>query len=423
MRLSTSQIYKSGASSLQDMQSSLFKLQNQMSTGRKILNPEDDPIAAAQALKVTQSMEVNNLYIENQSSANNQLSLIDNRLGGVSDLLISVKSRMVQGATGTMTTSDRQAIAAEVRERYDELMALANSDDGTGNHLFAGYRSATVPFSYTGSFGARTTNYAGDDGQRTLQVSSSRTMNVTEAGSDVFMRIKQGNGIFMTAAGAANTGSGIISSGSVVDGFDDATYTLTFTGATTFEISKTPLGGGAPTLLNAPNTAPASTTWNFTSGQNILVNPPGFQFSISGTPAGPVAPATTGDTFTIAPSTDQDIFKTLDKAISALEGISGGTDAISAKFTNTMNGVMDSLDRALDNILRVRTDIGGRQVELDSLSSTSEDLKIQFKADLSRIQDLDYNEAITQFATQKTALEAAQLTFKQISQLSLFNVL
>jgi flagellar hook-associated protein 3 FlgL len=61
--------------------------------------------------------------------------------------------------------------------------------------------------------------------------------------------------------------------------------------------------------------------------------------------------------------------------------------------------------------------------ELDSLGSTASDLDIQYKASLSRLQDLDYAKAISDFTLQKTYLEAAQQSFVKISGLSLFNYL
>ena len=66
MRISTNQIYDAGTLGIQRNQSALYKLQNQLSSGRRILTPEDDPVAAAQALIVTQTKEVNAQHLENQ---------------------------------------------------------------------------------------------------------------------------------------------------------------------------------------------------------------------------------------------------------------------------------------------------------------------------------------------------------------------
>ena len=77
MRVSTSMIFNSGSSGIQNRQSDLFKVQNQMSTGRRILSPEDDPIGAAEVLKVSQSKSVNKQFLDNQGNAQVQLTFLE----------------------------------------------------------------------------------------------------------------------------------------------------------------------------------------------------------------------------------------------------------------------------------------------------------------------------------------------------------
>ena len=198
MRISTSQIYDNGTLGIQRNQSSLYKLQNQISTGRRVVTPEDDPVAAAQALIVSQSKDVNAQHADNQGSASSQLGLVDSQLNSMVNLLNNVRDRVVQaGNSGAMTNSDRLAIAAELDARLSELVGIANSQNGAGDYLFSGYQGATLPFAIDGSTGAY--DYAGDDGERLLQVSSSRQMAINVAGSDLFMNAKGGNGAFVTA--------------------------------------------------------------------------------------------------------------------------------------------------------------------------------------------------------------------------------
>ncbi|MBS1189622.1 MAG: flgL [Rhodocyclaceae bacterium] len=412
MRVSTSQIFDSGTLSIQRNQSSLFKLQNQLSTGRRILAPEDDPIGASEALNVSQSISMNAQLLDNQGNAANQLALVEDRLGGVTDLIQSVRARLVEAGGGTLTDGDRRAIAAEIRQRYDEAVSLANSTDGDGQYLFSGYRGATPPIAVAGTPGSRTVTYNGDDGQRLLQVENGRQMSVSHPGSDLFMGIRQGNGIFMSSPGAANQGTGIISTGSVISGFDGSTYALTFTSATTYDLTVTPPGGG-----------PATTTPGFpyTSGSAIVLGPSGppaqqFQVSIEGAPSA-------GDTFSVAPTTNQDLFSTIDQFIKALETPSQGNPALQTSFRNQLVRIGDSMDQALENVLRVRTDIGARMLALDSMTTVGQEVDLQYKSNLSQLQDLDYAKAITDMSRQQMTLEAAQISFKKTSELSLFNIL
>ena len=80
MRISTSQIYGTGVLGIERNQNELLKLQNQISSGRRMLTPADDPIASAKALTVAQSREVAAQYARNQGDASDRLGLVDSQL-------------------------------------------------------------------------------------------------------------------------------------------------------------------------------------------------------------------------------------------------------------------------------------------------------------------------------------------------------
>lgn len=452
MRVSTSQIFDNGTQSIQRNQGNLYKTQNQLSTGRRILAPEDDPVGASQALNVNQSASVNTQFMDNQANAASQLTLVEDQLGGVSNLIMNVQSLVTQAGNGSLADTDRKTLATQLRQSYDELLGLANSADGTGQYMFAGYRGATQPFGVSGVPGSRTATYYGDDGARQLQVGNDRQMATSQPGSDVFMRIRQGNGVFMTGAGGTNTGSGVISTGSVVTGYDSNQYSLVFGSAAQtapavpakyllqVNNSGTPVPAFQPDVNGNPildptgqffldsGGSPTIPAYDYTDGGTInigngTITTPNtgtnqIALSISGTPA-------VGDTFTINPSTNRDLFSTLDQMIKTLETPNVGSTpgATDAARRNQLIGIGDSLDQALNNVLKVRTDIGARRQELDSLTNVGQDVDLQYKSDLSRLQDLDYTKAISDMSQQQMVLQAAQLSFKQTSQLSLFNVL
>ena len=85
-------------------------------------------------------------------------------------------------------------------------------------------------------------------------------------------------------------------------------------------------------------------------------------------------------------------------------------------------GVAD-LHAVIDHVSRVRASVGARVQALDSMTALGEDQNLQYEQRLSKLQDLDYAEAISQLTQQQVQLQAAQLSFKQINQLSLFNIL
>lgn len=429
MRVSTAQIFDFGAKGIGRNQFDLFKLQNQLSTGRRVLTPEDDPIAAAQALVLEQSKRVSQQFLNNQGDAKGKLGVLEGNLVGLGDLLQNVRERLVQAGSTTLTNADRSYIAQELEARFSELMGIANAQDGAGNYLFSGYQGAVKPFS-TVANGAQ---YDGDDGERLLQVEASRQLPTNVSGAELFNRIRTGNGTFVTATGGngagINQGSGVIDQGSVTNlaawnaavnaGYDDLEIRFSVTaGVTQYQIFDV---SGAP----APATALTAAA-DFVPGQSIvlkndLVLPAsnfGASVVISGSPAA-------GDTFTINSSSNQSIFATLRDTINVLKSgigsVAGGNS--STEFVNRLTGNLQNIDQSLENVSRVRAMVGSHLKELDSLTSTGEDLQLQYASSLSALQDLDYNQAITELSKKKLQLEAAQLSFRQISQLSLFSIL
>lgn len=434
IRISTGMIFDQGVKAINSQTAQLLHVQQQVANNRRILTPADDPVGAARALVVNQSVDVAAQFASNQDNAKSALGLEEGHLMGVTELMGHLKELAVRAGNGGLTNADRRTIATELRARFDELMGIANAADGNGEFIFGGYMSRTKPFgasadAYIQNAAATEAGlYSGDDGQRRLQVSPTRFLEVSDAGNDVFMRIKNGNGYFATNYAAGNTGSGIIDMGSVTNpqawnGAATKNVDIKFTvtaGVTTYDIVDA--ASGDSLLTGGPGPAPVASQRTFQSGQPIVlsqVGPPTFDLgasvTITGTPA-------SNDTFTLAPSTNQSLFRTLAGLIGTLEAGTSGS-ASSAKYAIDLGNAIGNLDRANDNILRVRAAIGSRLSEVDSLASVNEDLQLQYQQTLSNIQDLDYAKAISDLTRKQTDLEAAQKSFLRTSQLSLFNYL
>ncbi|WP_124949228.1 flagellar hook-associated protein FlgL [Sulfuriferula thiophila] len=190
MRISTSALYDQGSSKISDLQSALNNTQMQISAGKSILTPADNPIAAAQVLDVTQSQSVNAQFAVNRQSATNSLTMVDGVLSTATDLLQSLKTLTVSAGVPGLSSAARGAIAVQFRAGFDNLMSLANSTDGTGKYLFGGYHTATPPFVKTSTVVGGVTvtgaQYVGDQGQTQLQVDSSRQIAISESGPGIF---------------------------------------------------------------------------------------------------------------------------------------------------------------------------------------------------------------------------------------------
>ncbi|MEK6663515.1 MAG: flagellar hook-associated protein FlgL [Pseudomonadota bacterium] len=194
MRISSSSVYEAGVTSLNDQLAKLVKTQQQIATGRRILSPEDDPAGAALALEEEKALGVVNQYVDNIARARSKLSLEETVLTSSTSVLQNARQLVVNAGNPTLSSANRAALATALRSHYDELLSQANSKDGQGGYLFAGYKSSTQPFTQTTGAGT----YAGDQGQLKLQISASRQLAISDSGQDVFNPGVSGSDIFAT---------------------------------------------------------------------------------------------------------------------------------------------------------------------------------------------------------------------------------
>jgi flagellar hook-associated protein 3 FlgL len=401
MRVSTTQLFRNGISTMQQNQQALAHTQLQLSTGRRILKPSDDPSGSVQALQFRSAVQKTDQYQRNGQMAEQRLKLSETILTGVGEGLHRVRELALQGNNATQTDDTRKFIAGEIRQILEELMQLANTRDANGEFIYAGVTSLTQPFSM-GAGGD--VIYNGDDGQRQVQISPVRQVAVGNSGQQVFMDIPNGNGVFAVHDDPANTGTGVVDGGSVLEASawvpDD--YTIEFVD-NAGELQYQVVGSGGPVLGPVP----------YVSGATIQFN--GVALRISGTPAD-------GDSFTVSPSQFQDLFSTYRQLAEALETpVTDSADR--ARLNNAVNRSLLDLDNALENILDIRAGIGARLKTVDSQRAINEDVLLQLKTTLSEVEDLDYAEAISRFNMQQVTLQAAQQTYVQVQRLSLFNFL
>jgi flagellar hook-associated protein 3 FlgL len=187
-------MFETGGARLSDLQAALMKTQQQLSAGRRILTPADDPVGAARALEVTQAQSMTAQFATNRQYVRNSLSQVETTLGSVTALLQDAKVLVVNAGNPTLTDANRATLAIELRGRCDDLMGLANAEDGMGNHLFSGYQTGAVPFVQSAD-GAQ---FVGDQGQVLMQISSSRQIAMGVPGNAVFQGNNGSLDIFQT---------------------------------------------------------------------------------------------------------------------------------------------------------------------------------------------------------------------------------
>jgi len=404
MRISTSNIFDIGTSAIVRGQAEMMKTQQQLSSGRRLNSPADDPVAASESLRLRQADSLNSQYQGNQQSALGTLSQVDSTLADVTSLLQDVRTSAVAAGNTSISDLDRQSIAQDIAGRLEQLIGYANATDGKGSYLFGGYSDTASPFSKTLAAGGVTVQYTGDQGARALQVSDSRAIDLSVNGSSVFERIPAGNGTFTTSGAAANTGTGVISTGQVTDTnalVQGHSYQVVFTGTgTTYDVvdttTATTLASGLP----------------YASG-TAITDVPGMQFDISGAPDA-------GDVFDIAPATSQSVFDTL-QSLATVLNTPVADAAQRTALTSNVGIALQNIDNALSTVLATRAAIGARMNEVQSLQASTSDQDTALKTAMSRIEDVDYASAISQLSKQQLILEAAQKSFVSVNNLSIFN--
>ncbi len=395
MRISTNMIYDKGIGGIQQQMADVVQTGQQLSTGKKVLTPADNPIAATRALELTSARGVNTQFTNIQGYANDNLKLLESKLTGIGDILQYSRERAVQAGNGALNSGDLGRIAADMRSQFDALLALGNSQDANGEYLFAGYKAQTQPF--VGNLAG--VSYQGDQGSRTMQVSQNRYMPVSVPGSELF-----DNAGTLATSLSGFTASANGGTGSVAISYNPAQpaaanvgrrYDITYTGA---DYSITEFQPGNPTPVTVA-TGLAGPTLSFN----------GLQVNVGGAPAA-------GDRFEVFVAS-KNVFENFALFVDTLEKPGAGGAASGVAFA------LGTFDNALDNVLKIRAQTGSQMVEVEQLQTIGSDVDLQYATTLSDLEDVDYAEAISRLTQQQAFLQAAQQSFMRISSLSLFNFL
>lgn len=397
MRVSTMSSYLNGLTAMQRLQSALDHTQRQISSGRRILTPSDDPIAATRALEFRESIARLEQFDRNAGIAENRLAQEETVVGSVNNVLQRVRELALQANNSTQSNETRSLIAVEMREQLDYLVQLANQKDGNGNYLFSGNLQDVEPVSRMGANFV----YNGDQGQRLIRIGDGRQIADSDPGSDIFFKIRAGNGNFTVTPVGGISGTGVVGQGQVVDptAWDQGTYTVRFIDPDNYEVLDS---GGAVVAGGA-----------YQSGDRIAFA--GIEFALTGAPD-------SNDEFAVSPSPYQDIFTSIERLAASVEQPITD-DPSRAALNNSINASLQNIDQAIGNVLNIRTKIGSRLAVIENQVDSNSALTLAIQQTLAGIEDLDYAEVLSRLSQEVTTLEAAQQSFVRTQQLTLFNYL
>ncbi len=164
----------------------------QLSTGRRVNLPSDDPAAEAAMVQENSQSSAVDQYTANSSSLTNVLNTANSTISSVVTLLQRAVSLGAEGANSTMNQSDLNSIAAEVSSIQSQLLSLANTSFA-GQYLFAGTATASAPYVVNASDPTQI-DYVGNSQQNKVQIGTGLSVNANLPGSSIFSQ--SGSNVF-----------------------------------------------------------------------------------------------------------------------------------------------------------------------------------------------------------------------------------
>lgn len=370
--------------------------QNQLATGKKIQVPSDDPVVAARALKLRTDVAEIDQYKKNVKDAQSWLDITEDALAKIGDVLHKARELSVQGANGTQTPSDMEKIGQEVKQLREQLLHLGNATYA-GRYVFSGYKTDTpLVNEATGQFNINVNNTENIK----FEIGIGDSIDVNALGGDLF---NNGRTASTTAAGTL-TGNNTIASTTITAGGNDSLQITIDGESQTVTLTPGVYANNAALALQIQTDVNNATTTaadiavsvvggalQFTSGSTG----PTSAISIVGTTS---AAANLGVSTNIAGKSNVgNMIQTFDALLADLNsGNHAGVDAALARIDVDMN-----------NLLRVRADIGARTNRVELTSNRLESDELNFTKLMSENEDVDEAETIMNLKNEENVYRAS----------------
>lgn len=417
-RMGSNNIYDKALQNISTRQNTLAELQENLTSGKKVLRTSDDPTNAALAERAL--TRINRVAADQRAleAQRNAIATAENTLGEVVDRLQEFRELVVQAGNGSYTAAERNIVGKQLASLREHIINLANRNDSNGMPLFAGLGSELQPFkgpdalpqdyTFKGLPGqtASTVNsipYA-LDGESAFMFQPARDgiynvklTDLSGSGGITPPRSLSSSVVTTTDASLVNGSSYQLEITSVLPGVSPGTNTLTY------KITET-TAAGIPLTPSADIVVPdypADKPVNFTvNGMQ------GLSMSIKGIPA-------TGDTIKVSPRPS--IFSSLDDAIRDIGS------AVNANSSNqAVIQALSAIDAGLNRVMAVRGQAGELLNRADRITESNSKLNSELEANRSRAEDLDIAKGISDFQNQQTGYQAALQSYAQVQKLSLF---
>lgn len=414
-RVGTANMYDNALRNLSARQTNLSNLQENLTSGKRVVRASDDPVSAAQAeraLNRLSRIQTEQRALETQRNA---IAQAESALGDAVGLVQNFRQLVVNAGNATLTPNDRATIANQLQGLREQLVEVANRKDTNGIPLLGALGSALAPF--LGPLSS-SPDYR-FDGLPGQTASNGVTIPGTVDGDAAFMFDPNRDGVYTASITTVpNTRQLTTTAITPVDKtlITGDNYTITFSavgpGATpgtstaTYTLTNTTTGAvSAPVVVpDYPSDKPVTIK---IPDPSIAADFPGMTFDITGNPDN-------GDTITMQPSPS--MFSTLDSAINGIRNAPNSNAAIQA-----VGQALANMDVGLERLHNIRGFAGELLNRADRITGDQEKRSIQLEGDRSRAEDLDMIKGISDFQNQQVGYEAALKSYAQVQKLSLFN--
>lgn len=189
MRVSLLTLSTAALAGIQNEQSAIARLSQQIAANQRSLAPKDDPVHTPRVLELADRIALREQYLANQDKARLALNYQGSVLQGIRQVLEHARG-ILMGAGPHQELALRDQYAQLIENDYRQLKGLANTRDPSGNYIFSGFKTSTEPYQHTqvapnpGTSG--TTTYSGDGGVRELQIDVNRRVQVNDNLNTVF---------------------------------------------------------------------------------------------------------------------------------------------------------------------------------------------------------------------------------------------
>ncbi|MCZ2721201.1 flagellar hook-associated protein FlgL [Marinomonas sp. 15G1-11] len=406
MRITNNYIYRQSVEGLAKANERYFEVNRKITEQSEIVKPSDDPVGVGQLLQYEASNLLIEQYSKNATLAKNRLEYQHASLDSLKGFLDKMSTLTIQAENSANDQVDLNAIAEELESLVFSAADLMNSKGSDGKYVFAGFDSDNPPFQKQtdGSY-----LFKGDEGIMQSQLSETVTIDVSNSGKELFEAARVRNDFTgAVTAGAATLVQMRVEDQGAFDTFVDANYDAITPANNRYTL--TTVAGVPDTFSVADSSGTVLSSGEYVSGQPMVFL--GMEVSLDGAAGSSVD-------LDINPPSRDNILNQMNDFIGTLRDSSLTIKDKEFAFRNASV----SIKNTLETMGIGKSAIGARLNTISQVESYSSIAKITNQSAQNAISGLDLPAASAELALAQQAIDASQLLFSRVTNLSLFNVL